>query len=106
MEANTDRTPQSLYPARFLFSTTREQMAGLDELTNSIPGVDRLTVARAALAVGLAYIAATGVAPLTAKAAQNAAKEMNEDKTNTYRIPVNALAELAPVAGVPEWTGA
>lgn len=98
MEANSEKN-QSLFPARFLFSTTREQMTALDTLTNSIHGADRLSVARAALSVGLAFIEVTGVAPLTSKAAKEAAKEMAEDKSNTYRIPVDALAELAPVAG-------
>lgn len=98
MEANSEKN-QSLFPARFLFSTTREQMTALDTLTNSIHGADRLSVARAALAIGLAYIEATGVAPLTAKAAQNAANDM-VGSPDTYRIPESMLAELAPVAGV------
>lgn len=98
MEATTGRT-QSLFPAKFLFATTREQMNALDDLTTSIPGADRLTVARAALTIGLAYIEATGVAPLTAEASRRAAMEMTNDTTNTFTIPVDALAELLPVAG-------
>lgn len=97
MEANSEKN-QSLFPARFLFSTTREQMNALDELTNSIPGADRLTVARAALAIGMEYIKATGVAPLTAKAAKEAANTM-ADSPSTFRIHEDALALIAPVAG-------
>lgn len=95
MEATTERT-QSLFPARFLFRTTDGQMKALDGLTDSIPGATRLTIARAALAIGLAYIEATGVVPLTAKAAAN---DM-VGSPDTYRIPESMLAELAPVAGV------
>lgn len=98
MEATTERT-QSLFPARFLFNTTDGQMKALDGLTDSIPGATRLTIARAALAIGLAYIEATGVVPLTAKAAQNAANDM-VGSPDTYRIPESMLAERAPVAGV------
>lgn len=89
---------QSLFPARFLFSTTAEQMNDLDDLTESIPGADRLGIARAALAIGMAYIEATGVAPLTAKAVASAAKEMTTDRTS-FTIPTDALGFIAPVAG-------
>ncbi len=97
-------TAQGLFPAKFLFSTTREQMNTLDELTNSIPGADRLGIARAALAIGMAYIDATGVAPLTADAARNAAKEMTEDK-NRFVIDVEAFGLIAPVAGAGDGQG-
>jgi hypothetical protein len=89
---------QSQFPAKFLFSATREQMDALDELTNSIPGADRLGIARVALAIGMAYIAVTGVAPLTADAVRSAAKEMTTDTTK-FTIPVDALGSIAPVAG-------